>query len=1745
MVLRVGQVCRIRRVSYFGPAGRDVMPTFPQTVTMAPSLTGGGGGDASQWGPCPPGSLMEQQELGFDVRSASAALVSTDECGSGPHACTGCGCGCAGGPDAQAGPYQKWLPTGPARINPANGNLVLALGVPAGGPLQPDTCSYYNAQSTDADNFGYGWGHTLRRWVEEPTSATADLHQGGGTVLHYTDRSPMTGLYTPPAGATSKLQKARTMPAKWMETRPDGFVYEYNSSGDVVKLQNTAGAIWTLSYTGTPPRLESVLDPGGGRLTYTYDAGYQIETITDPGGRATQWEVDGSNNLVRHVTPELCTTSLTYDASHRLTGLTDPAGHCHSYTYDAASRVTSYTDPLGQRTSFSYQSGPVTAITNALAQVVTLQFNSDGNLTQATDPLGQLYTYTWDAKRLTRVQNPLGESTTLTYYATSEAGQRLTGVQNPLGQRVTFTYDASDRPQASIDPLGARLTAVYNAGGQKTAVVDPLGYRTSFTYNGSQQVTALTNPLGEITTQVYDSAGSRAAEVNPLGQRTSYTYSAAGQVTAVENPLGQRTTLTLDDMNRVLAVEDPLGQRTSYTYDLTGQRTSTEDAMGQRRTQVYDSAGRLSATIDPLGQRTSWTYDAAGHETAETNPLGSVTTSVYDAVGQRLARENPLGYRTTNVYDAAGRAIGTLDPLGQRNTLVYDRAGRTVAQVNPLGQRVTSVFDTAGRVVASVDPLGYRTTNVYDAASQRLARENPLGSRTTNMYDAAGRAIGTIDPLGQRNTLVYDRAGRTVAQVNPLGYRTTSVYDAAGQPVARENALGQRVTSVYDAAGQVVAQVDPLGSRTSFTYDAARRPIVRTNALGSVSSTVYDAAGQPVATINPLGASATSVYDAAGRVLAQVNALGYRTTSVYDAAGRPQAVLDPLGYATTLTYDAAGRRIATTNALGLVSTIVYDAMGSTSASIDPLGRRTSFTYDAAGRQVALTKPRGNITTQVYDVAGRAIATVDGLGGRVTFTLDAADRLVALTDSENQITTYQYDSAGQKIQELYPDHVVGTNPGDANYGIVSLTYDAAGRLQRKTDQLGDTCAHAYDLNGRLSHRDYRTRANSPSGAISDITTFTYDAVGQLLSATSGRYGNGVAQTYDATGRRRTEALTAGGQTYTVTHTYDAASQLAHQTYPDGSTVDRAYTARGQLAEVQYNGHAIATRVYDALGRLIQSTAGNGVITTHTYQADDPHQGIEVRDATGGLIDLFTFTYDANRNKMSEARGGVMANWGFSTGASGYDNKDRLVAWNRTDGNQNQSWTLTYEGDWHDFADAGTAQHRTHGAAHELTVIDSTSLTYDAKGNLTRNVTGDTYTWDFDNQLRTATVSGSVTTLAYDALGRRVSKASGATTNVYVSATQPLAMSSLAGQILAQYPSGAAPSSPTEKFVYGVYIDEPLIKVGTGGTLYYHANDLFSVSALSDTGGAVLERYRYTAYGVLTIRAPDGVTVRSASSYANSSTFTGREWDSDLQLFYYRARFYAAQLGRFVSRDPVGYASGLSVYVAAFVPNKLDPSGLQGLRLPVPRIRPPSEWPELQPGYRLDFTDPYQGMDWMKLVKSNCRNFLTRLLSNTDYQTRLFPEFGELVRCNVNIYCGNCHGPWAAAFVPRFATHAHICLDSRKLDGQPISVIQAVFIHEAHHILQMLSAKECPCPDKPYSGKTPKIPGLGWNNCIKCKEREGAAYRRQAEHLYPPDQEDSKDFYDAFVAWGTCFSCDAVCPGEWPDGCPPKPRVPFPL
>ena len=77
--------------------------------------------------------------------------------------------------------------------------------------------------------------------------------------------------------------------------------------------------------------------------------------------------------------------------------------------------------------------------------------------------------------------------------------------------------------------------------------------------------------------------------------------------------------------------------------------------------------------------------------------------------------------------------------------------------------------------------------------------------------------------------------------------------------------------------------------------------------------------------------------------------------------------------------------------------------------------------------------------------------------------------------------------------------------------------------------------------------------------------------------------------------------------------------------------------------------------------------------------------------------------------------------------------------------------------------------------------------------------------------------------------------------------------------------------------------------------------------------------------------------------NEFGFTGRYLDKETGLWYFRARYCSGSLGRFVSRDPLGYVDGMSLYAGYYVPNGLDPNGQRTTPLarptPTPRPTPP--------------------------------------------------------------------------------------------------------------------------------------------------------------------------------------------------------------
>jgi RHS repeat-associated protein len=110
-------------------------------------------------------------------------------------------------------------------------------------------------------------------------------------------------------------------------------------------------------------------------------------------------------------------------------------------------------------------------------------------------------------------------------------------------------------------------------------------------------------------------------------------------------------------------------------------------------------------------------------------------------------------------------------------------------------------------------------------------------------------------------------------------------------------------------------------------------------------------------------------------------------------------------------------------------------------------------------------------------------------------------------------------------------------------------------------------------------------------------------------------------------------------------------------------------------------------------------------------------------------------------------------------------------------------------------------------------------------------------------------------------------------------------------------------------------------GANGAVHYYALDLTGndVAGMFDAAGTVTSRYSY---------APFGEPISATGTVTNPLRFAAREIDPTKGLYYVRARWYDATLGRFLSEDPIGLAGGINNYAyAANDPvNRRDPSGL---------------------------------------------------------------------------------------------------------------------------------------------------------------------------------------------------------------------------
>jgi len=201
--------------------------------------------------------------------------------------------------------------------------------------------------------------------------------------------------------------------------------------------------------------------------------------------------------------------------------------------------------------------------------------------------------------------------------------------------------------------------------------------------------------------------------------------------------------------------------------------------------------------------------------------------------------------------------------------------------------------------------------------------------------------------------------------------------------------------------------------------------------------------------------------------------------------------------------------------------------------------------------------------------------------------------------------------------------------------------------------------------------------------------------------------------------------------------------------------------------------------------------------------------------------------------------------------------------------------------------------------------------DANGNTLGDAQGRTYTWDFETRLVQAVVpgtNGGITTFKYDPFGRRIQKSGPlGTTNYLYDGPSLLAELDNLGDTVAEY-------------AQGMNEDEHLSQIRSSTTSYYEQDSLTSVTSLSGQNGGLATSYGYDSFGNL---------ISSSGALVNFYRYTGRDFDLETRIHYYRARYYDPASGRFVSADPFGLNGGVNFYeyVLNRPVNAIDPLGLK--------------------------------------------------------------------------------------------------------------------------------------------------------------------------------------------------------------------------
>jgi len=1048
-----------------------------------------------------------------------------------------------------------------------------------------------------------------------------------------------------------------------------------------------------------------------------------------------------------------------------------------------------------------------------------------------------------------------------------------TSLRDRNGNQTTYAYDGSGRLVTITDPTGQVTTLAYS-GTTVQSVTDPAGRVTQLEYDAAGNLQWLRGADTTAVTFAYDAQHRLIRRTDARNQITQYTYDASGRFAQATLPDGATRAVT---PSHTLAVPNfAAGQGTAGNpapvSATSVNRATFTDATNHSTTFELDALSRITKQTDALNRVTTITRDARGNPTQIVRPNGAITTMTYDANGNLLtSTEQAIAATTTFTYEPTFNQVTSIrDPKGHLTQIAYDAKGNPLTITDALNQVTTFTYNPQGLLLTTKDALNQTTTFTYDALGRLLTTTDPLSRTTTLTYDAAGNVATSKDALNRITTFVYDAKNRLTQVTDPNTGVTAYAYDGNGNLLTVTDAKNQMTTFAYDSRNRLLSTTDPLGKIERYTYDGNDNLLTR---------------------ITPKNETISFAYDAVNHLLSKTLPGSQVTSYLYDLAGNLTGVTDP-DSVLTMTYDLANRLLNVTTASSPNQPTVslgyaYDQTGNRLTLADGI-KTTSYHYDGLNRLsglgdgVTLPPPTANLVAwwtgdgTAADAQGtnsgilrNGVAFAAGLAGQA-FQFDGVDDEIGFTSTVGRFgfqatVDLWIKTTSTRRETIMSDRLTCTVTSPANVASWELQLQPNGTASvavagpdagAGTTLVSVSVATTQRVNDGQWHR---------LGVVRNGTELRLYRDGQLEGFWNFLNGPPLLTSLPAGGLR----IGSGG-----CGTSPFTGQLDEITM-----ADRAWTV-AELQAPRTQEQPVASYVYDALSRRIATTLSNGTQTTYSY--DPASQVQQIRHAstvTGQPVNMADYVYNGvgNRTSLTDRRGSQ---------AFGYDTQDRLTSASHPLPPTSQ--TFAYDAVGNRISNGSLSN-----AGNQLTEDSAFTYLYDDNGNQTRKTNKTTnnftaYTYDAENRLVKAEefAAGNPTPFAtstyrYDGLGRRIEKVANGQTKRYIYDGE---------DILLEYDGANVLQA---RYTHGPGIDEPIAVTKGGSTYFYHQDGLGTVTDLTDSTGATAKSYSYDAYGNL---------VDQTGTLEQPYTYTGREFDSESGLLYYRARYYDSVTGRFLQQDP---------------------------------------------------------------------------------------------------------------------------------------------------------------------------------------------------------------------------------------------------